>query len=66
MAIVIGVVVAVAGWLVNEHFARRALRRNMRVEYLLSAYRRLEHASNREMTIAHEAALVPRQGTFAR
>lgn len=49
--------VVVAGWLVNEHFARRAVRRNMRIEYLLSPYRRLEHASNREMTISHEAAL---------
>ena len=57
MEIVIGVVVVVAGWLVNEHFARRAVRRNMRIEYLLSAYRRLEHASNREMTLSHEAAL---------
>ena len=57
MAIVAGVLVAVAGWLVNEFFARRAIRRNLRIEYLLSAYRRLEHASNRQMTDAHEAAL---------
>lgn len=29
----------------------------MRINYLLSAYRRLEHASNRQMTAAHMAAL---------
>lgn len=57
MALVVGVFLAVAGWLVNEFFARRAVRRNMRIEYLLSAYRRLENASNRPMTLVHEAAL---------
>jgi hypothetical protein len=57
VAIVVGVLVAVAGWLVNEFFARRSVRRNLRVEYLLSAYRRLEHASNRQMTVDHESAL---------
>lgn len=57
MAIVIGVLVAVAGKLINELFVRRSVRRNLRIEYLLSAYRRLEHASNRQMTEAHEAAL---------
>lgn len=46
-----------AGWLVNAILARRAIRRNMRIEYLLSAYRRLEHASNRQMTESDEAAL---------
>jgi hypothetical protein len=57
VAIVVGVLVAVAGWLINEFFARRSVRRNLRIEYLLSAYRRLEHASNRQMTEAHEEAL---------
>lgn len=57
MAIVVGVVVAVGGWLINEYFSRRAVRTNLRIEYLLSAYRRLDHASNREMTRAHESAL---------
>ena len=57
MAIVIGVLVAVVGWLVNEYFARRSVRRNLRIEYLLSAYRRLENASNRHMNDAHETAL---------
>lgn len=57
MAIVVGVVVAVGGWLINEYFSRRAVRTNLRIEYLLSAYRRLDHASNREMTEDHEAAL---------
>jgi hypothetical protein len=57
MAIVAGVTVAVAGWLVNEYFSRRAARRNIRIEYLLSAFRRLEYASNRTMTPAHQAAV---------
>mgnify|MGYP001319185798 CR=1 FL=1 len=57
MAIVAGVAVAVAGWLVNEYFSRRAARRNIRIEYLLSAFRRLEYASNRTMTPAHQAAV---------
>ena len=57
VAIVVSVCVAVAGWLVNQWFARRALRRNMRIDYLLSAYRRLEHASNRSMTSLHEEGL---------
>lgn len=39
MAIVVVVLVAVAGWLVNAFFARRAIRRNMRIEYLLSGDR---------------------------
>lgn len=43
MAIVVGVLVAVAGWLVNAILARRAIR--------------LEHTSNRQMTESHEAAL---------
>lgn len=57
MAIVAGVAVAVVGWLVNEYFSRRAARRNLRIEYLLSAFRRLEYASNRRMTLAHQAAV---------
>jgi hypothetical protein len=50
LAVVSGVAIAVAGWIVGQHQARRAVRRNMRVEYLLGAYRRLERASNRPMT----------------
>lgn len=57
VALVVSVFIAVGGWLVNEFFSRRAVRRNMRIEYLLSAYRRLEHASNRHMSDAHETAL---------
>jgi hypothetical protein len=50
LAVVSGVVIAVAGWIVGQNQARRAVRRNMRIEYLLGAYRRLERASNRPMT----------------
>lgn len=57
MELVAGVLVAVAGWLVNEYFTRRSVRRNLRIEYLLSAYRRLEQASNRTMSGDHETAL---------
>jgi hypothetical protein len=42
--------VAVGGWLVSQAQARRATRRNMRIQYLLDAYRRLERASNRRLT----------------
>lgn len=45
-----GVLIAVAGWIVGQYQARRAVRRNMRIDYLLGAYRRLERASNRPMT----------------
>lgn len=57
MEFVVGVAVVVAGWLVNEFFSRRSARRNLRVEYLLSAFRRLEYASNRRMSSAHKAAV---------
>lgn len=46
-----------AGWLVNEYFSRRAVRKNMWVDYLLSAYRRLEGVSNRRMSPNDDAAL---------
>jgi hypothetical protein len=50
VAIVVTAVLAVAGWLVSQAQARRATRRNMRIQYLLDAYRRLERASNRPLT----------------
>jgi hypothetical protein len=49
-AIIASVAIAVAGWLVSQAQARRATRRNMRIDYLLDAYRRLERASNRPLT----------------
>jgi hypothetical protein len=48
-ALVLTVAVAVAGWLVSQAQARRATRRNMRINYLLDAYRRLDRASNRPL-----------------
>ena len=56
-AIIVGVAIAAAGWVANGILARRAVRRQTRVEYLLSAYRRLEAASNRELGPAHEKAI---------
>lgn len=55
-AIIVTAALAVAGWLVSQAQARRATRRNIRIQYLLDAYRRLEWASNRPVTseIAHE------------
>jgi hypothetical protein len=55
MGVVVGALVVVVGWFVNQWFARRATRRDMQIEYLLSAHRRLEVVSNRTMTPAHEA-----------
>jgi hypothetical protein len=49
-AIIASVAIAVGGWLVSQAQARRATRRNMRIEYLLDAYRRLDRASNRVLT----------------
>ena len=49
IALVVTAVLAVAGWLVSQAQARRATRRNMRINYLLDAYRRLDHASNRQL-----------------
>lgn len=57
LAAVLGAGIAVVGWVVNNALARRAERRTMRIEYLLTAYRRLEHASNRAMTPGHAAEL---------
>jgi hypothetical protein len=50
VAIVVTAVLAAAGCLVSQAQARRATRRNMRIQYLLDAYRRLERASNRPVT----------------
>ena len=50
LAVVSGVAIAAGGWIVSQYQARRAVRRNMRVDYLLGAYRRLETSSNRAMT----------------
>jgi hypothetical protein len=49
IALVVTAAVAVAGWLVSQAQARRASRRNMRINYLLDAYRRLDRASNRQL-----------------
>jgi hypothetical protein len=54
LAVVSGVAIAAAGWIVSQYQARRAIRRNMRIDYLLGAYRRLEQASNRPMTASEE------------
>jgi hypothetical protein len=50
-------VVAIAGWWVVNAQQRRAVRRNMRIEYLLSAYRQLERVTNREPTKEHGRAI---------
>lgn len=54
IAVLSGVAIAVAGWFVSQYQARRAVRRNMRIDYLLVAYRRLERGSNRPMTPVEE------------
>ncbi|MHB1738550.1 MAG: hypothetical protein ACYCXA_03510 [Actinomycetes bacterium] len=57
LAVVSGVAIAVAGWIVTQYQARRAVRRNMRIKYLLGAYRRLEQSSNRPMTANEDLAV---------
>lgn len=57
VALVVGVLIAVGAWFANGILARRAVRRQMRIDYLMSAYRQLESASNRAMTVDHESAI---------
>lgn len=57
LAVVSGAVIAVGGWTVNQYQARRAVRRNMRIQYLLDAYRRFERISNRPMSSDDEQVL---------
>ena len=47
----VSVVIAAGGYIANQWFERRATRRRIRIEYLLSAYRRLEGASNRPRNV---------------
>jgi hypothetical protein len=44
----ITVVIAVGGWVFTQWHGTRSLQKNMRVQYLLEAYRRLDGASNRD------------------
>lgn len=48
----ITVTLAIGGWLASQAQARRAKRRDMRIDYLLDAYRRLDRAANRPLTQA--------------
>jgi hypothetical protein len=58
LGLAVAVSVAVGGWIVNGVLARRSARRDLRVAYLLSAYRALDGASNRaEMTTSHAHAI---------
>jgi hypothetical protein len=57
IGLIVGAVIAVGGWVANGYLARRAARRQVVVDFLLSAYRRLDAASNRPMTQAHELAI---------
>ena len=52
LAIITTALIALATWFVTQAQARRATRRNMRINYLLDAYRRLDGASNRQLTEA--------------
>ena len=51
---IVAAVIAAGGWITSGYLARRADRRKVRTEYLLSAYRRLDAMSNRDMTVQHE------------
>lgn len=57
IAIVVGVLIAVGGWFTNGVLERRSVRRRMSIDYLLTACRDLEAASNRAMTVDHEATI---------
>ncbi len=49
IALCVTVLLAVAGFIINDQAARRAKRRDIRTQYLLSAYRSIESASNRPL-----------------
>lgn len=49
LGILASVLVVVAGWFVTQWQARRGVRRNLRIQYLLESYRRLEGASDRQV-----------------
>lgn len=49
--------VAILGWWIVGLQQRHAVRRNMRIDYLLNAYRQLERASNRVPTSQHGRAI---------
>lgn len=57
LAVTSGAAIAVGGWIVNGVLARRAARRQLRLEFLLSAYRRLDDVTERTMTGVHERAM---------
>lgn len=50
IGIIAGVIIAVSGWIITQYQARRATRRNMRINYLLDAYRCIDRVGNRQMT----------------
>lgn len=52
VGLIVTALIAVTGWLVAQTQARRATRRNMRINYLLDAYRRLDRAGNRPLAAA--------------
>lgn len=54
---IVAALIAVGGWIASGYLARRGDRRKLRIEYLLSAYRRLDAMSNRDMTSQHELDL---------
>ena len=51
---IITVLIAIIGWFIVYHFEKRRdhlnKRRDLHLQYLISAYRNLESASNRELT----------------
>ncbi|HUW12914.1 MAG TPA: hypothetical protein VM537_24520 [Anaerolineae bacterium] len=53
LPVIVGMVIAVAGWVVGYYSGsardREAKRREIRVQYLIEAYRRLEYATDRPM-----------------
>ena len=60
-SIAIGVIMLVVGWIVAHRYEMRrdrlAKRRELRVQYLIEAYRSLEACSNRPLTDAIEATV---------
>lgn len=50
VGVVVAIALAVGGWIASGILARRDARSRLRVEFLISAYRRLDRVSNRPMS----------------
>lgn len=56
LALLLGILIAVGGWIANAVHSRREKRREVRIQYLLEAYRNLDDAVHRNDPLTDERA----------